>query len=194
MKLQVVCPEIYQEFCCSKNPLPIFISCSGPSTSAKQRNNKRWWDYWLTFSRFRYCFQTMGSCWSRSMYAVIWIWLTTQFLVQKIREVNMKIIRSFKKPSLMISKNYISVLKTYVINSKKRCYVEPRRSNKSCLAYLLDENKKSTFFCKYSIDLYDFSITTVIKNDTLNLPSTTSTTSEQVIIKNSRSKTEEKIC
>lgn len=73
-------------------------------------------------------------------------------------------------------------------------YVESRRSNKSCLAYLLDENTKSTFFCKYCIDLYDFSITTVIKNDTLNLPSTTSTTSEQVIIKNSQSKTEEKIC
>lgn len=65
MKLQVVCPEIYQEFCCSKNPQSIFVNCSGPSTLAKQRNNKkRWWGCWLTFSRFRYCSLAMGSCWS----------------------------------------------------------------------------------------------------------------------------------
>ena len=108
----------------------------------------------------------------------------------------MKITRSFEKP-LMISKNYISVLKTYVIYSKKKLIMlSPGEVTNPCiesrLAHLLDENEKGTFFCKYCIDLDDFPITTVMKNDTLNLPSTISTTIEQVIIKNSLLKTEEK--
>lgn len=62
-------------------------------------------------------------------------------------------------------------------------------SNESCLAPSLDEND----FCKHRIDLCDVLNLTVIKNTTLNLPSTILTKSEQTITKNSELKTKEKI-